>query len=227
MGSREAQALLHAARAGRAEDVYRLLESGAPPNARDPHSGGTALHLAASVGALDALDYLVGWVPVDKHALDAAGRTALAACIEGTADPAVARVLVSVGLQPEPWMFDRVPGELADWMRERARPPRNRGDLPQQFGEAAWHAEVAWLRLIAGSPMAETRVVGDGFAVFTGQLDNTRNGVVCSRLSEPGADAQVASVISWLRERRAPGQWLLGPTTQPPDLRERLERVPA
>ncbi len=46
--------------------------------------------------------YLVGWMRVDKHARDAAGRTALGACREGTADPVVAKVLVSVGLEPEP-----------------------------------------------------------------------------------------------------------------------------
>ena len=52
--------LLDAARAGRAEDVYRLLEAGAPPNAREPESGDSALHLAAAHGWLDTLDYLVG-----------------------------------------------------------------------------------------------------------------------------------------------------------------------
>jgi hypothetical protein len=44
------------------------------------------------------------------------GRPALGACIEGAADPAVAKVLVSVGLEPEPWMVDRVRGELAVWL---------------------------------------------------------------------------------------------------------------
>ena len=67
--------LLDAARAGRAEDVYRMLEAGAPPNAREPESGDSALHLAAAHGWLDTLDYLVGWMPVDKHARNAAGRT--------------------------------------------------------------------------------------------------------------------------------------------------------
>ncbi len=111
--------MLDAARAGRADDVYRLLEAGAPPNARDPESGDTALHLAAANGWLDTVDYLVGWIPVDKHARNAAGRTALGVCIEGTADPVIAKVLVSVGLEPEGWMVERVTSELAGWLRER------------------------------------------------------------------------------------------------------------
>lgn len=217
--------LLDAARAGRAEDVYRLLEVGAPPNARDPESGGTALHLAASHGFLDAIDYLVGWMPVDKHARNAAGRTALGACVEGTADPVVAKVLVSVGLKPEPWMCDHVSDELASWLRERLRQPRERGELPERFAEAAWSADVAQFRLLARTPLAEARVVGDGFGVVTGQFDNTRNGVVCSRLPEQAAEEQIASVLGWLRERRAPAQWLLKPRTEPHDLRERLERA--
>ncbi len=217
--------LLDAARAGRAEDVYRLLEAGAPPNARDPESADTALHLAASRGWLDALDYLVGWMPVDKHARNAAGRTALGACVEGTADPVAAKVLVSVGVEAEPWMLDLVPDELAVWLRTRVGQPRDRAPLPERFGEAAWSGEVAMFRLLAHSPLAETRVVGDGFAVVTGQFDNTRNGVVCSRLPEQDADEQIASVLGWFGQRRAPAQWLVEQLTEPQDLRERLERA--
>ena len=217
--------LLDAARAGRAEDVYRLLEAGAPPNARDPDSGDTALHLAAFHGWLDALDYLVGWLPVDKHARDTAGRTALGACVEGTADPVVAKVLVSLGLQPEPWMLDRVSGELATWLAQRVAQPRDRGELPDRFAETAWSTQAARFGLIAHSPLAETRAVGDGFAVVTGQFDNTRNGVVCSRLRDHDADEHIASVLAWLRERHVPAQWLLQSRTEPQDLRERLERA--
>ncbi|MGO9955556.1 MAG: GNAT family N-acetyltransferase [Solirubrobacteraceae bacterium] len=217
--------LLDAARTGRAEDLYRLLEAGAPPNARDPESGNTALHLAASRGWIDALDYLVGWMPVDKHARNTAGRTPLGACVEGTADPVVAKVLVSIGLEPEPWMIKLVSDELAIWLRGRVGQPRDPSKLPERFGEAAWSAEVALFRLIARSPQAETRVVGDGFAFVTGQLDNTRNGVVCSRLPAQNADEQIASVLGWLRQRRAPAQWLLQPRTEPQDLREHLERA--
>jgi GNAT superfamily N-acetyltransferase len=205
--------LRDAARAGRAQDVYGLLESGAPPNARDPDSGATALHLAAAHGRLDAVDSLVSWHPVDRQARDAAGRTALGACVEGTADPAVARVLVSVGLEPEPWM--------PEWVGQ----PRDRGRLPMRFAQAAWTADVARLRIIAGSPLAEARPVGDGFAVVTGQFDNTRNGVVCSRLPEPDTDAAVESALAWLSSRRLPGQWLVAAVTEPPDLRSYLEHA--
>lgn len=217
--------LLDAARAGRADDVYRLLEAGAPPNARDPESGDTALHLAAANGWLDTVDYLVGWIPVDKHARNAAGRTALGVCIEGTADPVIAKVLVSVGLEPEGWMVERVTSELAGWLRERVGQARDRGELPQRYAEATWSTEAALFGLLARSPLAETRVVGDGFAVLTGRFDNTRNGVVCSRLPEHDADEQIASVLGWLQQRHAPAQWLLEQDTEPPDLRERLERA--
>jgi GNAT superfamily N-acetyltransferase len=222
---RGAKALLDAARAGRVQEVAELLESGAPPNARDPQSGGTALHLAAAAGRLDVVDRLVSWAPVDKQARDAAGRTALAACLQGSADPVVAKVLVSVGLEPEAWMAQGVPGELAAWLREREGRRRDRAAMPERFAEAAWRADVALLRLIARSPRAEVRVVGDGFAVASGRFDNTRNGVVCSRLPEPAADDEIALALAWLRARRVPGQWLLGPVTEPPDLRARLERA--
>lgn len=217
--------LIEAARAGRARDVARLLEAGAPPNARDPETGGSALHLAAAHGHLDAVDHLVGWIPVDRGARDAAGRTPLGACVEGTADPAVVKVLVSVGVAPEPWMVDRVPPELARWLGERVGRPRARDRLPDRFAEAAWTADAALSRRLAGSATAQTRPVGDGFAFVTGAFDNTRNGVVCSRLAARDADAEVASTLAWLRERRVPGQWLLEAETEPTDLRARLERA--
>jgi len=110
--------LLGAAREGDAERGYRLLEDGAPANARDSETGETALHVAASLGWLDVLDYLVGWVPVNKHARDAADSTALGACIDGTGDLTVAKVLVSVGLPLEPSMVDRASGKLAAWLVE-------------------------------------------------------------------------------------------------------------
>ncbi len=222
----DAKALLRAAQEGRAEEVYRLLEAGAAPSARDPESGGTALHLAAARGSLDVIDYLVGWVPVDKHARDRAGRTALGACVEGTADPVVIRVLVSVGLAPERWMLDRVSDELAQWLADRLERPRERCRLPARFAEAACSADAALFRAIASSPLAETRPVGaDGFAVVTGQWNNTRNGVVCSRLHDQDEDEQIASVLDWLRQRRAPAQWLVAPESVPPNLGELLQRA--
>ena len=82
-----APALLRAAGEGRAEAIATLLELGVDPNVRDPATGGTALHLAASQGALDVVDVLVGWVRLDLHARDAGGRTALGACA-GAPSPA-------------------------------------------------------------------------------------------------------------------------------------------
>jgi GNAT superfamily N-acetyltransferase len=79
-------ALLDAAGAGRASDVYRLLIDGAPANARDG-AGRTALHLAASGGFADVVAVLIGWVPVDREAVDDAGRVAW------SDDPVVARML--------------------------------------------------------------------------------------------------------------------------------------
>jgi GNAT superfamily N-acetyltransferase len=221
----EGAALIEAARAGDADEVYRLLEAGAPANARDPETGGTALHVAVSLGWLDVVDALVGWVPLDKLARDRAGRTALAACIEGTGDPIVAKVLVSVAIAPEPWMLERASGELAGWLGSRLGRPVERERLPEQFGELAWSADVAMFELIAGSRPAQTRPLGDGFAFVTGLVDNTRNGVVCSRLDARDADERIADALAWLRERGAPGQWLVARDTEPPDLRERLLRA--
>ncbi len=221
----EGAALIEAARSGEGEEVYRLLEAGAPANARDTETGGTALHVAASLGWLEVVDYLVGWVPLDKLARDRASRTALDACVEGTGDAVVAKVLVSVGIPPEPWMVERASGELAVWLGARLDEPVRRERLPEGFGELAWAANVAIFELIASSPVAQARPVGDGFAFATGLLDNTRNGVVCSRLPEGQADQHIAEALAWLRERGGPGQWLVARDTEPADLRERLVRA--
>src|SRR3712207_7389300 len=49
------------------------------------------------------------------------------------------------------------------------------------------------------SSVAETRAVGDGVAFVTGLQDNTRNGIVCSRLEPETADERIAEVLGWLR----------------------------
>jgi len=120
--SKSAVALIQAAREGRADAVYTLLELGVPANTRDPDSGGTALHVAARLGWLDVVDVLVGWVPLDRYARDAVGASALDACIEGSArapsevEPAggdhflVAKVLAANGLRPKPGGRARVGG---------------------------------------------------------------------------------------------------------------------
>jgi Ankyrin repeats (3 copies) len=75
---------------------------------------------------------------------------------------------------------------------------------PLDFAELSWQAEVAYLRLLAAAPQAESRPIGDGFAVRTGAQSNTENGVVCDRATA----AEVAEAIAWLDG--APAQWFIG-----------------
>jgi GNAT superfamily N-acetyltransferase len=146
---------------------------------------------------------LVGWVPVDRGAVDAAGETAW------SDDRVVAKMLVSGGVPVPSGAIARAPAELADWLRSRRPPARDAA-----LGEAAWAAEAALFAYLAGSPLASRRPVGDGFAFRTGLFDNTRNGIVCSRV-----DGGLADVLAWLD---APAQWLVGAGS---DLRARLERA--
>jgi GNAT superfamily N-acetyltransferase len=162
------EALLDAAGAGRASDVYRLLVDGAPANARDG-AGRTALHVAAAGGFADVVDVLIGWTPVDCEAVDDSGRVA------SSDDPVVAKMLAL-----------------------REVPP----DADAALGEAMCAADAALFAFLAGSPLAARRAVGDGFAFRTGLPDNTRNGVVCSRVED------VAEAIAWIGG--APAQWLVG-----------------
>jgi GNAT superfamily N-acetyltransferase len=92
------------------------------------------------------------------------------------------------------------------------------GDDPP-FGELAWAAQAAYLRLLATSPLADRRPCGDGVAVVTGVESNTENGVVASRL-EGDVDATIVETLRWLQD--APAQWLLADPVSPADLRERL-----
>jgi hypothetical protein len=132
-------ALLRAAREGRADAASTLLELGVDPNVRDPVTGGTALHLAAGGGALDVVDVLVGWVPLDLHARDSGGQTALGACAGAPAPGAdhllVARVLVSVGLRPEAGMAERAGGELGAWLARQAAQPARPPVHDEELGE--------------------------------------------------------------------------------------------
>jgi GNAT superfamily N-acetyltransferase len=199
--------LVEAARAGNAGAAYALLELGVPP---DP----AALHVAARYGRPEVVDVLVGWVPLDNHARDAAGRTALGACLQGDSERhlVVAKMLVAVGLRGEPWMAGAAGPRLAAWLAEQPTAPTP-GD---RFGAEACAAEAELLGYLARSPLAEVRPVGDGFAMRTGEGDNTRNGVVCST----GEDDEIADTLAWLHD--VPAQWLVAAGS---DLGTRLERA--
>jgi GNAT superfamily N-acetyltransferase len=156
----------------------------------------------ASAGRRDAVEILLDLgVPVDARG--PVGRTALEEAGIGD-DADLAALLVARGADPA----ERLP----DDPRGAAEPP---------YGELAWAAEQAYLRLLATSPLPESRPCGDGLAVVTGVESNTENGVACSRLTgDP--EAAIADVLGWLSERGAWAQWLLADPVEPADLRKRL-----
>lgn len=222
--------------ASRADVVYTLLELGMPANTRDPDSGGTALHVAARLGWLDVVDVLVGWVPLDRYARDAAGASALDVCIEGSArapsadEPAggrlvVAKMLAANGLRPKPGMVEHASEHLAAWLVQLPPEPAGPVELGEKLDERAWAADVALFEYVSRSPLAERRDAGEGFAFVTGLFDNTRNGVVCSRLPTDTVDERIADLLAWLGEHNTPAQWMVGQQTAPVDLRERLQRA--
>jgi GNAT superfamily N-acetyltransferase len=71
------------------------------------------------------------------------------------------------------------------------------------FAELSWRAEVAYLRLLTAAANAQTRPVGDGFAVRTGADANTENGVVCDHATE----AEITAAVAWLGG--VPAQWFV------------------
>jgi ankyrin repeat protein/GNAT superfamily N-acetyltransferase len=167
-------------------DAARLLQA----------SEADALPRAAGRGQRDAVGALLDLgVPVDARG--PMGETALQAARECGHDEIVA-LLLERGADPR----KRAPKEA----RSAPEPP---------YAELAWHAETAYLRLLASSPLAAARPVGDGFAVITGIEDNTENGVVCDR----AADETIADALAWFAERGAPAQWLVSESS---DLGERL-----
>lgn len=89
--------------------------------------------------------------------------------------------------------------------------PRAEPAVSEALGEAMWAAEAALFELFAS--VSERRPAGDGFAFRTGEPDNSRNGVVCSRADD------VRDVLAWLD---APAQWMIGPGST---LGPRLERA--
>jgi ankyrin repeat protein/GNAT superfamily N-acetyltransferase len=157
----------------------------------------------AANGRREAVEILLDLgVPVDAR-----GPTGLTALQEATRcdDPELVALLLRRGADP----------------RKRAAVDGPRAADEPPYGELAWAAHAAYLRLLATSPLAERRPCGDGVAVITGVESNSENGVLCSRLErDVDADATIAETLAWLRD--APSQWLLADPVSPADLRERL-----
>jgi GNAT superfamily N-acetyltransferase len=157
----------------------------------------------AAEGRREAVEVLLDLgVPVDAR-----GPTGLTALQEATRgdDPELVALLLQRGADP----------------RKRAAVDGPRAPDEPPYGELAWAAHAAYLRLLASSPLAERRGCGDGLAVITGVESNSENGVICSRLDRDlDADATIAETLAWLRD--APSQWLLADPVSPADLRERL-----
>ena len=186
--------LLGACFSGHAAEAQRL--AGAHPDAlallRGAYAG--ALPHAAAGGNATAVEILLGLgVPADTRA--ESGQTALAVA---TGD--AAQVLLPHGARPT------AP------QSEPQLPPRRDPSEPD-YAELGWAAEIAYLRVLASSPLVESRPCGDGFAVRSGIGSNTENGVVCDRAD----DATIADTLAWLGG--APAQWFVGAGT---DLPERL-----
>ncbi len=162
---------------------------------------GSALLEAAGEGRADEVyRLLVDGAPA--NARDGSGRTALhIAAAAGSAD--VVSVLVGWTPVDRDALDDsgRVASSddpvVAAMLAPSPEPADDAG-----LGEAMAGADAALFTALAGSPLATRRRVGDGFAFRTGLRDNTRNGVVCSRVED------VADAIAWLAG--APAQWLVG-----------------
>jgi ankyrin repeat protein/GNAT superfamily N-acetyltransferase len=203
-------AVAAARRAVEHRDAARLLRT----------SEADALARAAARGQRAAVEVLLDLgVPVDARG--PAGETALLAAREyGHAD--VVALLLERGADPR----KQAPKE--DDPDRCAQPPQTRprrraasggrSAAEPPYAELAWIAETAYLRILSSSPLAQTRPIGDGFAVVTGIEDNTENGVVASR----ARDDEIAGALAWFAERGAPAQWFLADPVEPPDLREPL-----
>ena len=123
---------------------------------------------------------------------------------ECTATPSTASAGGSCtrGQVRDPGLADLATGRLSDWLagrQDEAAPAPEPGAV--DYGELHWRMDVEGLRLLAALPDVPSRPAGDGFAVRTGNLDNTLNGVVCDACS----DGELADVLAWLADR--PAQW--------------------
>jgi ankyrin repeat protein/GNAT superfamily N-acetyltransferase len=176
----------------------------------------------AANGRRDTVEVLLDLgVPVDAR-----GPSGLTALQEATRcdDAELVALLLARGADPRkrlPAEAKRPPSVERSHAAERAAGAGRPLLADPPYGELAWEAEAAYLRLLATSPIAETRPCGDGVTVLTGVDSNAENGVVCSRIDED-VDATIDATLRWLADREAPSQWLLAHPVGPADLRERL-----
>lgn len=92
--SKQEQAFLRAAEDGDDKTLRKLIGDGVAVNARDPATGGTALHYAAANGARPALRVLVNSGRCDFMIRDKKGRLASELAGAYGRDPAMARLLL-------------------------------------------------------------------------------------------------------------------------------------
>jgi ankyrin repeat protein/GNAT superfamily N-acetyltransferase len=207
------QALLIAASEGRVEAAALLVDVGAPLDARGD-MGGTPLHQAAWHGRGGTVDLLLrrgadpialSDAPTKSTPLAWAAHGSRYADSGGDAYLGIGTRLVREGAVRDPELADLAAGGLADWLAGREQEPApGPGPGETDYGELSWTMDVEGLRLLAGLDRDATTPVGDGFAVRTGVLDNTLNGVVCDACSEQ----DVADAIAWLGG--LPAQWHVG-----------------
>jgi ankyrin repeat protein/GNAT superfamily N-acetyltransferase len=216
------QALIIAASEGRVEATALLVDVGAPLAARG-ELGGSPLHHAAWNGRGGTVDALlrrgadplaVAPPPTSSTPLAWAAHGSRYAGAHGDAYYGIGRRLVHEGDVRDPELADVATGQLSDWLAGREDEPAPAPEPGEvDYGELMWRTAVEGLRLLVTADVAESRPVGSGHAVRTGNLDNTLNGVVCDGCS----DEALAGAIAWLAG--CPAQWYLGERSE---LHERL-----
>lgn len=82
---------------------------------------------------------------------------------------------------------------------------------------------VELFRAAAGRPWAEVHLDPDAVWGTTGIPLAPFNGVSGTTFSDTSADARIAEILDWFRQRGIDMTWWVGPTTTPADLGRRLE----
>lgn len=116
VNSAEGWSSLHLAVArGRLRHVRRLLDAGLRPDGRSQHTGAcggcTALHVATAMGEPDLVQLLLD-AGARADLRDEAGLTPLHMAAQ-RGDLAIVRALLRAGADPEPWVADHTPLDLA------------------------------------------------------------------------------------------------------------------